>query len=370
MKETAALARHLHPAEFIPDPALAGIGCHSREAVPSLRFETVPCDLCGGADFAREVTGVDWEFGGERCYEVVKCKSCGLAQQNPRPAVESVPELYPSSYGFYADRGSGGALSNIARRALARFTGSGQPYPHLASLPAGKILDVGCGTGGTLYPYGKSGSLLDLAGKGWRVQGCDISQEAAAAGRRRGLDIRVGRLPDLAYAENAFDVVRFNHVLEHSLSPWSDLCQARRIVKPGGLIVISVPNIESAAYALFAGCWSGLDLPRHFYFFSPASLRRYASRLEIELIADCTDSVPDDFVHSLRHFLHSGVFLQPDLTCCERNLVNEMLHGKWRVRRFISNLQPLIRHFNERKLGDNYTALMRKPRRENADAKT
>gem|GEM_PF-3068073 len=87
----------------------------------------------------------------------------------------------------------------------------------------GNILDVGCATGSSLYPCGVSGSLLDLRTRGWNVHGCDINPRAAEVGQGMGMDIRVGGITEQTYPISTFDVVRFNHLLEHSRSPKDNL---------------------------------------------------------------------------------------------------------------------------------------------------
>jgi 2-polyprenyl-3-methyl-5-hydroxy-6-metoxy-1,4-benzoquinol methylase len=326
----------------------------------SISFETVPCDLCDGSEFAEELTGIDWEFDGRARYKVSKCRQCSLIQQNPRPDKNSVRYIYPDSYGFYDERKATNPVNRAARSAIQRLKAKPLSFSYLDAVEKGTILDVGCGTGSTLYPYGFSGSLMHLASKGWRAYGCEISEEAARAGVKSGLEIQTGRLTELNYENSYFDVVRFNHVLEHSISPLDDLTKAKQILKPDGLLILSVPNIDSAAYHLFGRCWSGLDLPRHFYFFSPETLGKYFNLLGFEIVSDCTDSTAEDFSHSLKHFLHSGLFNKDNLECAKSNKLHELFNGRAKVGLLLLSLLPIINYFNARRLGDNYTVICKK----------
>jgi 2-polyprenyl-3-methyl-5-hydroxy-6-metoxy-1,4-benzoquinol methylase len=324
-------------------------------------LEEVLCDLCKSNEFDEELTGVDWEFGGSEHYRVVKCQVCGLIQQNPRPNFKSIEYIYPRSYGFYRRESANNFLYEIAKSVAQKLTAKSIRYTHLNDIKKGKILDVGCGTGSTLYPYGFSGSLECLAKEGWGAYGCEMNQEAANIGIKSGLEIKVGRLTEVDYhQDNYFDVVRFNHVLEHSISPIDDLTKAKQLTKPGGVIILSVPNINSAAYNLFGDCWSGLDLPRHFYFFTPEILTKYLDHLDLEIVCDCTDSIVADFSHSLKHFLRSNFSHKHNLTCSEGNVLDEVFHGRVRANIFKFSLQPIIHYFNVQKLGDNYTVICRK----------
>ena len=323
-------------------------------------LETVPCDLCNGSEFEEELIGIDWEFDGSEQYKVVKCKQCKLIQQNPRPNIDSIKYIYPRRYGFY-DSGKATALFHrVVKSAFQRLKGNSIQYIHLNRIKKGKVLDVGCGTGSTLYPFGFTGSLKSLANDGWSAHGCEINQEAAESGTKSGLEIKVGRLTEVDYDDNYFDVVRFNHVLEHSVSPLVDLTKAKAILKPGGLLILSVPNINSAAYKLFGKYWSGLDLPRHYYFFTPDILEKYFTHLGLEVVSDSTDSIPDDFIHSLKHFLHSSLFNRNNLKCETNNKIVDIFNGRMKASGLLFALSPIIKFFNQNRLGDNYTVIAKK----------
>jgi SAM-dependent methyltransferase len=103
--------------------------------------------------------------------------------------------------------------------------------------PGDRCLDVGCGAGGF-------GPLL--ATRFRRVIGVDLSQPLARAARGRGVlavcgDLDEGALP---YAENTFDAAVCCDVLEHVFDPVLFLERVRRVLRPGGQFVLSVPNIR------------------------------------------------------------------------------------------------------------------------------
>lgn len=343
------------------------------ERARELALETVPCDLCTTDHFQKELEGIDWEFGRKEQFTLVKCLHCGLLQLNPRPAVSSTPAIYPSHYGFYQKPAKALPAGNFMSRMKtflagyctwsgplfhsARTESSGIPpsYPYYGYLKKGReIFDVGCATGCTVYPYGESGSLLDLKAKGWNPHGCEREPAAAQTGNESGLDIKVGEIGELSLPDNFFDSVRFNHVLEHSVSPMRDLAAAARIIKPGGMVLISGPNIQSAAFFLFHRQWSGLDLPRHFYQFTPAILKTYCAAIGLRVTGEHFDSIPQDFMHSFKHFLHSAAISGTGRICSETNMLEEVFtSGSFQD--IIHALAPLIQFFNDQRLGDNYT---------------
>lgn len=120
-----------------------------------------------------------------------------------------------------------------------------------ALLPAGRrVLDVGCGTG----DLAKSAN----AGKNNTLVAIEPDPARAEAARELGLTVHAGVLDDRFLAEHApFDVVTFCDVLEHLVDPAAALEDAKRALRPGGVIIASVPNVAhwSVRLRLLAGRW-------------------------------------------------------------------------------------------------------------------
>ena len=95
-----------------------------------------------------------------------------------------------------------------------------------------RILDVGCGTGGNL-------KLLSQFGK---AEGVDISTDALAFCRERGLEVKAGAAEDLPYEAGTFDLVTALDVVEHLDDDVAGLREMRRVLRPGGRILIFVPT--------------------------------------------------------------------------------------------------------------------------------
>jgi SAM-dependent methyltransferase len=88
-----------------------------------------------------------------------------------------------------------------------------------------------------------------------------------------------GDLLSLALPEAHYDAVTFLHVLEHLADPAAVLAEALRILKPGGIVLVEAPNADSLAFKLFKSRWQPLELPTHFNFFSPTSLKHLVGLL-------------------------------------------------------------------------------------------
>ncbi|HUO70881.1 MAG TPA: methyltransferase domain-containing protein [Solirubrobacteraceae bacterium] len=120
-------------------------------------------------------------------------------------------------------------------------------------LPAGaEVLDAGCGSGRTLQ---------ELTGYG-HVSGIELSPEAAEMARGRGgFDVRIGRLEELPWDPATFDLITCLDVIEHTPDDRATLRELRRVCKPGGWLLVTVPAYQAL--------WSQHDEANHHF-------RRYA----------------------------------------------------------------------------------------------
>jgi SAM-dependent methyltransferase len=99
-----------------------------------------------------------------------------------------------------------------------------------------------------------------------------------------GVPVLAGLLPHPALAPASFDVVNMGAVLEHVHDPHRVIAAAARLLAPGGRLVVSVPNVASAAFRWFGENWFALDLPLHLLHFNATTLTRLVERhgLEVE----------------------------------------------------------------------------------------
>jgi SAM-dependent methyltransferase len=158
----------------------------------------------------------------------------------------------------------------------------------------------------TLRQYKRSGTLLDLGcssgafleslkGESWGLYGIEMSAEGAnKAGARSGARVFVGDIPDAPFAPESFDVITCFDVLEHVYEPRRVMAKGGEWLKPGGIFYVLVPNIDSAEARIFGTYWHGLELPRHLFHYSPASLRNLAKTaglIEVSLLTQRNPAV-------------------------------------------------------------------------------
>lgn len=229
--------------------------------------ETVSCNICSSCNYFILFQSDDIRYRLKGEFNVVKCKECGLIYVNPRPKINKMPDYYPSRYDPYQreEIPYKNRIFYLASKYILFF------YRYIFEnhtnniVPPknGKLLDIGCGNGAYLE---------ERASEGWDVWGTDISYAAVEKARGIGLNVFCGSLEDLKFPDEFFDMVTMNHSLEHIHDPASCIREVNRILKHDGILIITLPNIESLEARLFRQHWDGLDIPRHLYHFSSRTI--------------------------------------------------------------------------------------------------
>lgn len=135
---------------------------------------------------------------------------------------------------------------------------------------AGRVLDVGCGTGGFLHQLGRR-----FPGA-YEAVGTDIAGPALDHAEGLGITVYRGGFPQSTLADRSFDAVTFWAVLEHLPAPDDFLREAARLLKPGGLCFALVPNFASLATRILGTTYRYV-LPQHLNYFTAATLARLAT---------------------------------------------------------------------------------------------
>lgn len=182
---------------------------------------------------------------------------------HPWPTLSELQQYYPDTYWFSPQESTVSRLEELYRRVVLRdhvnFVSAG------SRAADGPVLDVGCG--GALF-----GRLL--ADRGYGVFGLDFSREAAGVGwHQNGIPIVVGIFSSAPFPERFFATITMFHVLEHLHDPASYIQTAWRLLKPGGRLIVQVPNASCWQFLLLGERWNGLDVPRHLIDFRASDIR-------------------------------------------------------------------------------------------------
>jgi 2-polyprenyl-3-methyl-5-hydroxy-6-metoxy-1,4-benzoquinol methylase len=104
--------------------------------------------------------------------------------------------------------------------------------------PSDRLLDVGCSTGGFAHGLRKAGVKVR------EIWGIEPNPDAAKIAKRHLDKTIVGLYPDDVPAGEQFDVIVFNDVLEHMLDPWATLRMTHSLLRTGGIVIASIPNVR------------------------------------------------------------------------------------------------------------------------------
>lgn len=149
----------------------------------------------------------------------------------------------------------------------------------------GALLDFGCG----------DGAFLEVAARHFQVAGVEISAAMAERARQRlpKAIIHTGPSTGAPLAADSFDVVTQFSVLEHEWRPLEALRIVARVLRPGGVTVIKVPNFASWNRIIRGTEWCGIRLPDHCNYFTPATLAAFLKRAALEpLRGSLADTIP------------------------------------------------------------------------------
>ena len=217
--------------------------------------------VCSPQTSMQMVFATDDYISGEQ-FTVMKCQRCGTGFTAPVPPPHNWDKYYPDSYYGDVNNRRFPQLVEAAQKAL--YSSRVRATQEMTQGQPGRVLDVGCGRGHLLKSF---------RDEGWEVLGTEISERAAQFPRERlKLPVAVGDLPQLKLAADQFDAVVLWHVLEHINDPLATLHQIHRILRPGGVLLVGVPNFGSLEARLTRDKWFHLDVPRHLNHFTPSGL--------------------------------------------------------------------------------------------------
>jgi 2-polyprenyl-3-methyl-5-hydroxy-6-metoxy-1,4-benzoquinol methylase len=234
---------------------VAGLG----STLPEEAWKDVDCGLCGGRERAVRFR--------EGRFSIVTCTRCGVTYVTPRLADASlIASVYDEGYwrsaaakdrGYTDYRADEALYLRTFRRRLAIVRRHAQR--------PGRVLDVGCAAG-----Y----FLRVMQEEGWDVTGVEPSDAIRARaeellGRER---VRGGRLEDARFPTGSFDLVTMWDVIEHLPDPAAVLAEARRVLAPGGRLVLETQNVTSLAARLLGRRWQHYKHAEHLYHFDPRTI--------------------------------------------------------------------------------------------------
>jgi SAM-dependent methyltransferase len=206
-------------------------------------------------------------------YTLNQCDHCHAIYLSPHPTEAQLDRAYDDTY-----YGEGTEKFNpIVESVLDFFRSRCSSFLRKQLHTNARVLDIGCGNGRFLQYLGTKGNFelygIERAGN-----------SARRASHISRIQLLVGSLKQDTYSSNYFDAITLFHVFEHIDNPAEILHIIEKILKPGGVLVMSFPNINSNQARWFKGDWLHLDPPRHLFYFKPVDFIRLMKQKGFELV--------------------------------------------------------------------------------------
>jgi SAM-dependent methyltransferase len=255
--------------------------------------ERAECPICRSCNTSLYLDGPPHAldhaaFGSSRTAisfgKILRCDDCGFGFSAMRPAEDQLGRLYRQMDVAAYESEAPGRMRTARRHRKILQRHAARP---------GRILDIGCASGRF---------LSECAEAGWEAVGLEPSQilsveaQELLRGRAQILPIT---LQEADLAESSFDAVTMWDVLEHVPHPREFLRKAVSLLKPGGLLLINVPNLDSLPARFMRRRWP-LFLPEHLNYFNRESLALCSRQTGVRLVA--LGSRPVSF--SMGYILH------------------------------------------------------------------
>ena len=151
-----------------------------------------------------------------------------------------------------------------------------------------------------------------------------------------GLQVFVGDILDAPFPAQSFDVITCFNVFEHVYDPKEVLVRVAKWLKPGGVFYTLMPNIDSAGARIFQSYWYPLELPRHLYHFSPATLRKVAESAGLRVVS--METWRELFIESSTRFLFDDIVGKFGISRLPMSKVSDDANLPWRIVRKIYRL--------------------------------
>lgn len=237
-----------------------------------INYQSCPC--CGSAHIQQQLNVKDHTVS-QQFFSIWQCSDCTLRFTQSVPGLGEIGAYYQSdNYISHTDTKEGiinRLYHAVRKRTLQRKL---QLIKRTTGRQQGVIVDIGAGTGAFLHTMQQAR---------WQVQGIEPDENT----RQRAKELYGLSLdnPDKlnTLASSHFDAVTMWHVLEHVHDLHGYIENIKRIVKPGGKIIIAVPNYTSYDATVYKNNWAAYDVPRHLYHFSPTAMQQLLKKHNLTL---------------------------------------------------------------------------------------
>ncbi|MGQ3685108.1 MAG: class I SAM-dependent methyltransferase [Candidatus Loosdrechtia sp.] len=216
------------------------------------------------------------------------------------------------------------------------------------------VLDIGCGFGETLGYH---------QFRGCDAYGVEVDENIRRVADKFGYKIHVGLFDSNLYESNFFDYITMDQVIEHVCDPLETMRGIAKVLKPGGVAILSTPNSNGWGAKIFGRYWINWHTPYHLQFFSVHSMKLVAEQagLNFERVKTITNT--EWLYYQWTHLLTFPKVGEPSIFWYpHRKLgVKEKVLFKLVALSRLSKMNHIITcFFDTLGMGDNYLFFLRK----------
>lgn len=219
------------------------------------------CPWCGSENAQLHLELKDL-FLTHEPFKILECKECGLLYTTPRPNKDEIGRYYKSEEYYSHQENKEGFIPKVYEK--VKSVNLKNKYGIATEgKEKGKALDIGCGVGDFLHT---------MEQHGWDCTGVEPSEDAKVIAKKRIKGQLLSSEEQENLPDSSFDIITMWHVLEHVDDIRWQIQQLHRLCKPGGRIIIALPNYKSYDGQYYKAEWAAYDVPRHLNHFNKETL--------------------------------------------------------------------------------------------------
>jgi len=240
----------------------------------STRIHYTNCPVCNSSTIQLTLQVKDFIVSKE-FFHVFSCKDCQVRFTQDIPGPGYISAYYKSEDYISHTNTSKGLINRLYQLVRNRTLKQKRRLVEKATgLPAGKILDIGCGIGSFLH---------EMKGYGWEITGLEPDEGARKMAKQLyALEpYAIENIYELT--SGSYDAISLWHVLEHVHDLHGYLKKINELLTKNGKLFIAVPNYTSRDAEIYKEYWAAYDVPRHLYHFSPFAMKKLIEKHDLTI---------------------------------------------------------------------------------------
>lgn len=316
-------------------------------------FLIIYCPICGRNCF-KTITLFDDRYGFPGYFNLLECHGCGHKVLEGDFSQGFLSKLYtnyyPRSTFKLEDYKPYEEVSGLKAWFNGEYSSAYRWVPRNV-----RVLDIGCGFGESLG-YHES--------RGCDAYGVEVDENIRRVADKFGYKVHVGHFaPDL-YQPDYFDYVTMAQVIEHVTDPITTLKGVARIIKPGGVVILTTPNSKGWGAMIFGRKWINWHVPYHIQHFSINSMELAATKAGLIIKLQKTISPSEWLFYQWIHLVTYPKPGKPSLFWSHKRqfpFIKELFLGVILLFHKLKINHVITRFFDAINLGDNFVFVLYKP---------